>query len=645
MARKKQATSGNKVKVHKKELKGKGFGKKSFKKYAPLIGLGCVAFAIMFGISYALDPIDLDVGFDSEWAQEDIVNGMVVDSEGNIIITGGSKDSGGTQYILIAQLDATGAVVWEVHDDAGVSEDVALDSDDNPYIAYCNSTHVTIEKYDSKGDSDWKKTDMTATSALGVKIDSEDKIYLVGKTDTTTPIISYDTDGKYLNGFTYPKSFVSFDVDDDDNIYGVYSAGSGIGIVKVKSDGNEDWSKNWTLEDLGSYGHTPADIGVDGDGNTFVSGYYTAQSVSYAFIARFDDKGENDWQNAWEYENSYGGNLVVDEDGNVFMIRLGEDTTPRSGVMAAYDSDGKDLWGESKTLPWSSETGEFVICLDDKDSVYAACSAYGTSSSTYDIEICKTSTIYDSLQGFYLRILAIVVLSLCIGLLIGLTLISIHKLKKKEGERLKAVKLQEDQVAKDRAAREQREREEAQRKAAEELARQERERKEAERRMQEEAERKERERIEEERKAQLRNQKRAELKQQVVPIVENYLSSRDYSAAIKELEKLVQQAKSYDIKDLIEWAEAKLSLATMLDKLMGLLSISDNVNLNDVAGILEMDRPSLLRKLVEWGKLFEFKIDGDMLRIKSADVGNLLNLLDDSYKDWTSDKKKTMKKD
>ncbi len=79
--------------------------------------------------------------------------------------------------------------------------------------------------------------------------------------------------------------------------------------------------------------------------------------------------------------------------------------------------------------------------------------------------------------------------------------------------------------------------------------------------------------------------------------------------------------------------------------LANLFEISDRVNLNDVASMLDIERAELLKKLIEWRKILKFKIDGDYIKVEKEDISNLLNLLDSSYQDWNSDKKKTLKKE
>ena len=128
------------------------------------------------------------------------------------------------------------------------------------------------------------------------------------------------------------------------------------------------------------------------------------------------------------------------------------------------------------------------------------------------------------------------------------------------------------------------------------------------------------------------------------PIIEALLAQKKYDEANRELEHLIDDAKNYKLQDVLDWAQRKYSASSMIEKMTGLFSISEKVNINDVAGILEIDRPALFKKLVEWGKIFDIKIDGDFLKIKAADIDNLMNLLDQSYTEWTSEPNKAFKK-
>ncbi len=82
-----------------------------------------------------------------------------------------------------------------------------------------------------------------------------------------------------------------------------------------------------------------------------------------------------------------------------------------------------------------------------------------------------------------------------------------------------------------------------------------------------------------------------------------------------------------------------------LENLTALFKMSDRVNINDVAGILGLSRNEVIKKLMEWRKHFEIKLDGDYINIKAQDVNSLMGLLDKSYASWSSEPNKAQKKE
>ena len=82
-----------------------------------------------------------------------------------------------------------------------------------------------------------------------------------------------------------------------------------------------------------------------------------------------------------------------------------------------------------------------------------------------------------------------------------------------------------------------------------------------------------------------------------------------------------------------------------LENLTALFQMSDRVNINDVAEVLGLSRGEVVKKLIEWKKHFDVRLDGDYINIKSQDVNALMALLDKSFETWNSDSNKAQKKE
>ncbi len=82
-----------------------------------------------------------------------------------------------------------------------------------------------------------------------------------------------------------------------------------------------------------------------------------------------------------------------------------------------------------------------------------------------------------------------------------------------------------------------------------------------------------------------------------------------------------------------------------LENLTALFQISDRVNIIDVAEVLGLSRGEVVKKLIEWRKHFDVRLDGDYINIKPQDVNALMSLLDKSYQTWSTESTKAQKKE
>jgi len=55
-----------------------------------------------------------------------------------------------------------------------------------------------------------------------------------------------------------------------------------------------------------------------------------------------------------------------------------------------------------------------------------------------------------------------------------------------------------------------------------------------------------------------------------------------------------------------------------------------------LADLLDLQRVELFDKLIEWSDRFDYSIDGDFLRVNEVNVNELVDVLDDEFKDLES---------
>jgi len=140
-----------------------------------------------------------------------------------------------------------------------------------------------------------------------------------------------------------------------------------------------------------------------------------------------------------------------------------------------------------------------------------------------------------------------------------------------------------------------------------------------------------------------RSRKKIELEQRA-PMIDQLIQEKQFLNAIRELKDMLNIAESYNLANILNWANKKLNLCKIFERLNNLFKISEKVNLNDISSLLDIDRGDLIKRLIDWSNLFEFTIDGDYLKIKSQDIDVFMDLLDKSYEKWGSPAKKKQKK-
>lgn len=129
-------------------------------------------------------------------------NGVVVDSENNVIVAGNSSGpfEGGMAFggndAIVVKLDGDGAILWTAQiggEGSDVAHDVTVDADDNVYIvglaenAYDQQEHLgdrdmVVTKLDAAGVTLWSAQFGTSDfdDAYGIAVDAEGMIYVSG---------------------------------------------------------------------------------------------------------------------------------------------------------------------------------------------------------------------------------------------------------------------------------------------------------------------------------------------------------------------------------------------------------------------------------------------------------------------------------
>jgi hypothetical protein len=351
-------------------------------------------------------------------------NGLVIDSSGNAYITGSFNDTAafgdtsltptGDVDVFVAKLNTSGSWQWAVQAQGSGSvgaNGIAVDSNSNVYITgsfkdsvYFGSTTLASEsaaifvaKLSGSGSWQWAVQSQDQLwgpsgddSGIRIAVDSNSNPYVTGTFRETTTF-----------GSTTLTSIGLLDI----FIAKLSSSGSWLWAVKAGGPNND--------EGLG--------IEVDSNGNPYVSGYFketatfgsttlTSEGDNELFIAKLSSSGSWLWVNNASSNVITSYSLAVDSSGNAYIIGVFYGTST-FGSTSLNGSGGWDIFiakfSNSGSWLWAVEAGGsaddqgYRIAVDTSGNAYATgffseTATFGstslTSNGAKDVFIAKLSS-------------------------------------------------------------------------------------------------------------------------------------------------------------------------------------------------------------------------------------------------------------
>jgi hypothetical protein len=358
-------------------------------------------------------------------SQSDSTNGVVVDSSGNIYLTGFTKNSSNFTIAFVAKYNSSGVIQWQrtltdgnaTPVDKGFS--IALDSSANVYVGgtaknTSGGTNAFIAKYNTSGTIQWQRSISDAQAAgtqqdfiYGVATDSSSNVYVTGKERETSGsvyknfIAKYNTSGTIQWQRTLSTATSSFEagysiaVDSSANVYVAgatdYLLYTAAHIAKYNTSGVIQWQRI-----LYSAATNPSDeayaIAVDSSANVYVAGRRDNAAVQgyIGFIAKYNTSGTIQWQrtvtsalsSAWQYTFIQG--IALDSSANVYAIATDQNAAAGSNFgtfIFKYNSSGTIQWQrrmiDSNATPDNNRLS--AIAIDSNNYMYVAGSFKNTS--------------------------------------------------------------------------------------------------------------------------------------------------------------------------------------------------------------------------------------------------------------------------
>jgi uncharacterized delta-60 repeat protein len=277
----------------------------------------------------------------------DMVNGLAVDTLGNVYIAGESVGSGTTSDYATIKYGPDGNQLWAARFDGPVhysdsANALAIDSSGNVYVTgECDrgssstySDYVTI-KYDSNGTQVWLANyigPLNYDEARDIAVDNSGNVYVTGSS------AAFSTSDDYVT-------------------------------VKYNSAGVQQWAKRYNGPSTNKY-DLPYDLALDNAGNVYVTGYSEDVNGYEDFLTvKYSSDGNLLWAARYDspsHGTDFGYKLAVDRFQNVYVTGISDDNY----VTIKYDSNGNRAWLMTYDGPGSGSDSPWFLTIDNFGSVY-----------------------------------------------------------------------------------------------------------------------------------------------------------------------------------------------------------------------------------------------------------------------------------
>jgi len=389
-----------------------------------------------------------DTGFDNTTGFNTLVSAITIDSNGKIYVGGNFTTYKGVTNNYIIRLNPDGSKDTAFDNTTGFSSivnGITIDSNGKIYVSgsfitYKDETNVRIIRLNPDGSKDTAFDNTTGFNdgVRSIVIDSNGKIYMGGffttyKGVTETRIIRLNPDGSKDTGFDntigFNTSVRSIAIDSNGKIYvvGAFTSYKGVTnnyIIRLNPDGSKDTG----FDNTTGFNNTVLSIAIDSNGKIYVVGDFT--TYKDGFYNRFiilnnigtpissrlyfrDDKPNFGFEFNTTGFNTSVSAIVIDSNGKIYM---GGTFTTYKGVTNNYiirlNPDGSKDTGFDNTTGFSTTVN--AIAIDSNGKIYVG-GFFTTYKGVTETRIIRLNadgskdTAFDNTTGFNTSVSAIVI--------------------------------------------------------------------------------------------------------------------------------------------------------------------------------------------------------------------------------------------
>ena len=333
---------------------------------------------------------DAENRYDSAYA-------LAIDDLGNVFVTGESIRSDGEDYATI-KYDSNGEQLWVArYNSLAIYEnharDIVLDTSGNIYVTGASyypgvgGDYATI-KYDSAGNQVWEARYRGGVWgnnwATAIAADALGNVYVTGYSDGDSTgsdyaTIKYDSAGneiwvaRYNGAENYSDLAFCLAIDASGN---VYVTGASLNVdwnydfatIKYDPFGNQAWVARYGGS--ANYDDTGCNLAIDATGNVYVTGQSGENYPSQDFATiKYNSAGDQVWVARYdgpEHYRDFWPNLTIDASGSVIVTGISgyaNDDYLNNMATISYDSSGQERWVVrfSYCTPMNTPPGDNVI--------------------------------------------------------------------------------------------------------------------------------------------------------------------------------------------------------------------------------------------------------------------------------------------